>query len=114
MNDDFLQAPKMASVTNVLTLLLEKAQENLTPQEVKWLSSGIDELVYLELDNLQTVVSGIAGLVGADEIAGNFRSKESVAGLMYSIAHQLDVISGLSQIKPRMALYELKTGLKKA
>jgi hypothetical protein len=88
----------LANVTNALALLLERAEENLTPQELNWLSDGIADTVQGELDNLHSVVNGIAGLVSCDERAGNFRGTESVSSLMWSVAHQLDVIRGLSAL----------------
>lgn len=105
------QKPKMPSVTNVLMLLLDKAQENLTPEEINFLTDSTDVVISLEIDNLKSVVSGIAGLVREDKMAGNFRSKESVSDLMYSIAHQLDVISGLSRIKPSIEMYQTRNPL---
>lgn len=112
MNNETNQATQaikeygVASVPNILGLLLDRAEANLSPTEIKWLSVGIDEMVGLELGNLQTTVAGIAGLVGCDENAGNFRDKESVSNLMWSIAHQLDVIRGFSILADNARAYE--------
>jgi hypothetical protein len=109
MNNENNQAVKeygVASVPSILGLLLDRAEANLSPTEIKWLSLGIDEMVGLELGNLQTTVAGIAGLIGCDENAGNFRDNESVSNLMWSIAHQLDVIRGFSTLANDARAYE--------
>jgi|GEM_PF-4390766 hypothetical protein len=85
-------------ISKILSLLLEKAADNLTSDELDWLSTGATETVYCEIDNLHTVVAGIAGLVATDKNAGNFSHSDEVSGLMWSIAHQLDVIRGLESL----------------
>lgn len=85
-------------VSNILHLLLDKAADNLTCNELEWLSKGAAETVYCELDNLHAVVAGIAGLVATDTDAGNFRSSDETSRLMWSIAHQIDVIRGLETL----------------
>jgi len=85
-------------IFNILHLLLDKAADNLTSEELDWLSLGAASSVYCELDNLHAVVAGIAGLVAADTDAGNFRSGDETSRLMWSIAHQIDVIRGLETL----------------
>ena len=86
------------TISNMLDLLSLYAVENMPIHAANWLKSGIAEMTMLETQNLQAVVSGVAGLVGADEKAGNFRGKEEVSSLLYSIAHQLDVINGFNRL----------------
>jgi hypothetical protein len=103
MNNDNTKQRSFANVSTVLNILFEKAEDSLTDEEKKWLASGINETLDNEISNLHHVAIDIAGLVAEDGNAGNFTRAESVAALMYSIAHQLDVIRGLSNLSQNMA-----------
>ena len=84
-------------LTNMMCLLLEKAEPNLTIEQLNWLANGANEIAFIELDNLHHVVESTACLVATDKEAGNFTDNDSVSILLHSIANQLDTIRALAE-----------------
>ncbi len=103
-------------MSTVLNVLFDKAKDNLSEDEKQWLASGVNETLINELDNLHRVTLGIAGLVSEDNSAGIFNYSENLGAIMYSLAHQLDVLRGLTSLTENMEghsllrQYQAKTG----
>lgn len=86
-------------VSRMFELLITRASDNLTDHEANWLKTGIDNTVSLELDNLHCITQGLGLLIAEDKGAGSFQDKDELSALLFSIAHQVDTIRGLNEMR---------------
>lgn len=82
------------NASNAFINLWEKAHENLTDDELNWFSSLAD-VAATEADNIARNIENIGCLVGSDTKTGSFQRPECVANLLFSLSHQVGVISAL-------------------
>jgi len=90
--------PKVpVSGKSVISELWKRASENMNHDEIKWFS-GAGEQANVMIFNLKQVTEGIAGLVGADERAGNFEDRQELATLLWFIGDALGTIEAMMDI----------------
>lgn len=82
------------TLSNGIFRLWEVAADNLSDEQLEFFDGFADE-AERECGNIAKIVMDIGCLVGADENAENFRGQDSVSTLLFSLSHQLDVISGM-------------------
>jgi hypothetical protein len=84
----------MSTDFDALSLLWNKAKNNLDEQELKNVA-GLDGHAGFLAGNLTGIVEGLGCLVLSDNNAGNFQDADSVSTLLFSISNQIDHIHGL-------------------
>jgi hypothetical protein len=92
--------PKLAAfdATNAMLLLWQRASDLMTEDELNWFAEGAPELVQLQAGNLADIASGLGCLIDNDQTSGAFSERSDVAGILWSIAHQVGVLGSLAQI----------------
>jgi hypothetical protein len=92
---------RIATGESIITELWSRAANSLTHDELKWFAQSCD---YTEMQarSLSSVIEGISCLVIEDGLeghgAGNFQSAYDVPDLLFSIAHQVNMLAGLMAV----------------
>jgi len=88
--------------SNLLPFLWDRTNENLSDQDLEWLSS-VTDCTIMDLFNLNEVTEAIGCLVSTDgmksggDCSGNFQSADEVATLLFTIGRaQSHIHSSLS------------------
>lgn len=87
-----------------LQVLWSKSGRNLTPSELQWFSEGAATFVTEFSSQLEDVLIDVACLVAADGSnkghlhAGNLQNHGDVANLLYSVANQVNLLTGMVEI----------------
>jgi hypothetical protein len=97
----------VTTCASVIEALWERASGNLSTEEINWFSNA-GEQADVMTTSLMDVVNGIAGLVAADELSGDFQRKDDVSQLLWFIGGSLSDISAMHDIG-RRANFLLKT-----
>lgn len=95
----------MSDTTNILPpfnaatavgLMWERAQGQLSREELAWFADGLPDLVRFQAEYLATVTEGIGSLVGHDQHSGALSHKDEFPALLWSISHQVGVLGALA------------------
>lgn len=87
---------------DTMRLLLDRAEDNLTHEDLKELA-GLADTASEDALRLSQVITEVACLVAGDDVeardkVGSFQSPDSVFILMCHIASSLDTIAGLTAV----------------
>lgn len=88
----------MRSLSAMLRLLVERAGPNLTAADLDQLDGGC-EMAGLLIWNMNTIASGIAALVAADEQSGGLQRQDEVSDTMFLMSSVLDLAWGLQEME---------------
>jgi len=97
MNDTVNTLPPFNAATAV-GLIWERAQVQLSKDELEWLADGVPDLVRFQAEYLATVTQGIGSLVGHDQHSGALSNRDEFPALLWSISHQVGVLGALAGI----------------
>ncbi len=89
----------LLGIEGVLSLLMSRAKTTMTKEEYLSIAASAESILQTHAFNMADTVSGIAGLVQADELAGNFRGHgDDVAHLLYGIAENFRYLSAMGSL----------------
>lgn len=85
------------TVYGKLTYMFSAAREHLGPDELESIAD-FNEIASTESQNLSRVCEAIGCLVATDEGGNGFADRDSVAMLLFHVAHCTDVIAALTYV----------------
>ena len=88
------------SPRSLLQVLWERAYQQLTPQELRWMAEGVPEFTCYYAMQMECVLEGVGCLIASDGAgtAGTLQSERDVPDLLFSQATHMGLIGGMSRI----------------
>lgn len=87
----------IVSAGNAFTALWNKAADQMTVGELQWFV-GLTDCAERETHNLAGMIEGIGCAIINDETSGAFENRDTVAELLFGLAHQLNTIRGMIRV----------------
>ena len=87
----------VCDTSNVLWQLWERAADSLSTSELEYFARATEH-AHSEARHLRDVVMGMGCLIASDTQSGALQDADGTSAMLYSIAEQLDTISGMIEI----------------
>lgn len=88
---------------------MSRAAPHLTPAELAWLNSGVPEIEWSLMSQVESLTEGLGCLVVNDKRMGSFREAGDCSSQLFFLANQASLLGGGLRVVSDSAAHLLKT-----